>query len=418
LARRLGTGDAVLIGLGSMLGAGVFAAWGPAARSAGVALLIGLGLAAVVAYCNAVASAQLAAVYPVSGGTYVYGRKRLGEWWGFTAGWAFVIGKTASCAAMAITFASYAVTGPEWLRRGAAVLVVLAMAALNWRGVTRTALATRVLVTGTLIALTLFVVAALTSGAARVSHLEQGWSGLGRDDVYGVLQAAGLLFFAFAGYARIATMGEEVKDPETTIPRAIPIALLITVCMYVVVGVSALAVAGPDLLAGSSSPLATAAEAAGRPAVEPVVRIGAAVASVGALLALMTGIGRTVLAMAREGDLPRWLGAVHPRFRVPHHAELVLAVVVCLLVLAADLREALGFSSFGVLIYYAIANVAAITQPAEHRRWPRALNVLGLVGCLTLAAALPVGSVVAGVVMFAVGLLGRWVVLRQRPQRG
>jgi APA family basic amino acid/polyamine antiporter len=272
-----------------------------------------------------------------------------------------------------------------------------------------------VLVTGTLIALTLFVVAALTSGAARVSHLEQGWSGLGRDDVYGVLQAAGLLFFAFAGYARIATMGEEVKDPETTIPRAIPIALLITVCVYVVVGVSALAVAGPDLLAGSSSPLATAAEAAGRPAIEPVVRIGAAVASVGALLALMTGIGRTVLAMAREGDLPRWLGAVHPRFRVPHHAELVLAVVVCLLVLAADLREALGFSSFGVLIYYAIANVAAITQPAEHRRWPRALNVLGLVGCLTLAAALPVGSVVAGVVMFAVGLLGRWVVLRQRP---
>jgi APA family basic amino acid/polyamine antiporter len=132
----------------------------------------------------------------------------------------------------------------------------------------------------------------------------------------------------------------------------------------------------------------------------------------------MTGIGRTVLAMAREGDLPRWLGAVHPRFRVPHHAELVLAVVVCLLVLAADLREALGFSSFGVLIYYAIANVAAITQPAEHRRWPRALNVLGLVGCLTLAAALPVGSIVAGVVMFAVGLLGRWVVLRQRPQRG
>jgi APA family basic amino acid/polyamine antiporter len=413
LARRLGTGDAVALGLGSMIGAGVFAALGPAAKAAGSGLLLGLGIAAVVAYCNAVASAQLAAVYPVSGGTYVYGRERLGEWWGFLAGWAFVIGKTASCAAMALTFAAYAVGGPAWLHRAVALAVVVGVAALNYRGVTKTASATRLLLGCTLVALAVFVVAVLTSGSGSGLHLG-GWSGVGRGDVYGVLQAGGLLFFAFAGYARIATLGEEVKNPAETIPRAIPLALLLAVGVYAAVAVAALSVAGPDLLAGSASPLAAAAGAAGRDVVEPVIRAGAAVASLGALLALMAGIGRTGLAMARGGDLPGWLDAVHPRFRVPHHAEVALAVVVGVLVLTTDLRGALGFSSFGVLVYYAVANASAYTQPPVDRRWPRGFNVLGVAGCLTPAATLPLRSVAAGVVMFVIGLLGRLAVRRTR----
>src|SRR5207302_9093905 len=146
LARRLGTRDAVVIGLGSMIGAGVFAAFGPAAQAAGSALLIGLALAGGVAYCNAVASAQLAAQYPTSGGTYVYGRERLGDWWGFVAGWGFVIGKTASCAAMALTFASYAAAGPMWANRLVAVAAVIALTAANYRGISRTAELARVLV--------------------------------------------------------------------------------------------------------------------------------------------------------------------------------------------------------------------------------------------------------------------------------
>jgi APA family basic amino acid/polyamine antiporter len=229
-----------------------------------------------------------------------------------------------------------------------------------------------------------------------------------------VLQAAGLLFFAFAGYARIATMGEEVRDPRTTIPRAIPLALGIAVVVYAIVGVTALAAAGPGVLAGSSAPLADAAHAVGLDGLGPVVRIGGAVASLGALLALIAGIGRTSLAMARERDLPAWLGAVHPVHRVPHHAELALAVVVSLLVLTTDLRGVIGFSSFGVLVYYAVANASAFTQPAADRRWPRVLNVVGAIGCLVLVATLPWQSVVAGVVMFAVGLAGRAVILRRR----
>jgi basic amino acid/polyamine antiporter, APA family len=410
LARRLGTTDAVVIGLGSMIGAGVFSAFGPAARAAGAGLLIGLGVAAAIAYCNATASAQLAAVYPTSGGTYIYGRERLGPWWGFIAGWGFVIGKSASCAAMALTVASYAVPGPHWAQRVIGVGAVVLLIALNYRGVTKTAILARILLACTVIALAAVVIgiAVTKPEPSQLMHWPTG-------TIYGVLQSAGLLFFAFAGYARIATMGEEVRDPARTIPRAITLALAIAVAIYFVVGVAALLAAGPDRLAHAAAPLAQAVRAAGVSALVPVITVGAALASLGALLALVAGLGRTVLAMARHRDLPAWLAAVHPRYRIPHHAEVALGVVVCILVATVDLRGVIGFSSFGVLIYYAIANASAYTLPASDatsRR--RILNVCGLAGCLLLVATLPWTSVVAGLAVFAVGIIGRAVVLRVR----
>ncbi|MDQ1512625.1 MAG: basic amino acid/polyamine antiporter, family [Microbacteriaceae bacterium] len=413
LDRRLGTRDAVVLGLASMIGAGVFSVFAPAAGAAGDALLVGLALAAAVAYCNAVASAQLAAAMPVSGGTYAYGRARLGPWWGFTAGWGFVVGKSASCAAMALTFATYLVPGVWWEQRLVAAAAVAGLALLNLRGVTRTALLSRILVSATVVALVVALVGLWGGGAARP---ESDFVVAG--GTLGVLQSSGLLFFAFAGYARIATMGEEVRDPARTIPRAIPLALGITVLLYAAVGMSLLAVLGPAALAASSAPLDSAVRAAGAPALLPVVRGGAAVASLGALLALIAGVGRTVLAMARNRDLPRWLAAVDPVHRVPHHAEMTLAVAVGALVLTLDVRGAIGFSSFGVLVYYAIANAAAFTQPSSERRWPRAVNVAGALGCAVLVVTLPPAAVVSGVAVFAVGLLGRVVALRLRARTG
>lgn len=413
LARRLGLGDAVLIGLGSMIGAGVFSVFGPAAGAAGSGLLLGLVIAAVVAFANAVASAQLAAASPTSGGTYLYGRERLGPWWGFAAGWSFVIGKTASCAAMALTFAAYAVPGSEWGQRLVAVAAVVALAALNYRGITRTALLTRILVAAVLVVLTVTVVALLSSDAVDVGRVG-GPPGLLDAGPYGILQAGGLLFFAFAGYARIATLGEEVRDPARTIPRAITIALGLTVVLYALIAVTLLVTAGPDRLATALTPLPAAAEAAGVGVLDPLIRLGAALAALGALLALIAGIGRTSLAMARHRDLPVWLAAVHRRHRVPHRAEVAVAVAVSLLVLTTGLREAIAFSSFGVLLYYAIANASAVTQPRDERAWPRAVNVLGGCGCLVLAVTLPWTAVVTGAGVLTAGLIGRAVVLRRR----
>ena len=404
LERRLGTGDAVVLGLGSMIGAGVFAAFGPAAAAAGPWLLVGLLVAATVAYANATSSAQLAAQYPSSGGTYLFGRERLGAWWGFLAGWSFVVGKTASLAAMAMTFAAYAV--PAQWQRPVAVAAVVALAAVNYRGITRTAQLTRVVVAVVLAALATAVLTALVGGSPDVGRLSVGTGGAGP---YGVLQAAALLFFAFAGYARIATLAEEVRDPRRTIPRAITLALVLTVVLYAAVGVTLLAVLGPSGVASSPAPLATAVEATGLAWTSTVVRVGAAAAALGALLALVAGVGRTALAMARNGDLPRGLAAVHPRFHVPHRAEVAVAVAVCALVLTVDLRGAIGFSAFGVLLYYLVANLAALTQTGDHRMYPRALQVLGVVGCLTLAATVPAGALLAGVAVVVVGLLLRAV---------
>ena len=405
LVRRLGTGDAVVIGLGAMIGAGLFAAFAPAAAAAGGWLLVGLALAAVVAFCNAASSAQLAMQYPTSGGTYVYGRERLGPWWGFLAGWGFVVGKTASCAAMAITFATYVVPEPRWLQRVVAAAVVIVLTLVNLRGITRTVKVTRLLLAGTFAAL-LLVVVVIAASRPGVDQLALGGAPHG---VYGVLQSAGLLFFAFAGYARIATLGEEVRDPERTIPRAVTWALVLAVITYVVVGVAVLSALGAHALGEADAPLAEAVAAVGAAWASPVVRVGAAIASLGALLGLLAGIGRTGLAMARERDLPRQLAEVHPTYRVPHRMQLLVGAAVVVLVLTTDLREAIGFSSFGVLVYYAVANASAWTQDRAHRRWPRVINVVGLAGCATLTVTLPLGAVLTGTLLLAIGLVGRAV---------
>ncbi|MEV0215350.1 APC family permease [Micromonospora sp. NPDC050695] len=398
LARRLGVPDAVVIGLGSMLGAGVFVVFGPAAAAAGGAgLLPALVLAGFIAFCNATSSARLAARYPESGGTYVYGRERLGPFAGFVAGWGFVVGKTASCAAMALTIGAYLWPGQARL---VAVGAVLAVTAVNLRGIGKTATATKLLVALVLAVLALVAAVGVVGGPVRLDRLtDPGGS------ARGVLTAAGLLFFAFAGYARIATLGEEVRDPQRTIPRAVPLALGAVLAIYLVLAVVTLGVLGADRLAESAAPLVDVVTTAGLPGLAWVVRAGATIAVVGVLLSLVAGVGRTTLAMARRRDLPGALAAVHPLHQVPHRAELAVAAVVIVVVLLGDVRDAIGFSSCTVLVYYAVTNAAALTLGCDpDRRLPvRVLAVSGLVGCLLLAVSLPLGSVLAGFGVLAAG---------------
>ncbi|WP_431973022.1 APC family permease [Micromonospora haikouensis] len=414
LARRLGVPDAVVIGLGSMLGAGVFVVFAPAAASAGGAgLLVALALAGFVAFCNATSSARLAARYPESGGTYVYGRERLGPFAGFVAGWGFVVGKTASCAAMALTIGAYLWPGHA---RIVAVAAVAAVTAVNLRGIGKTATATKALVGVVLAVLALVAGAGLVGGGFDAGRIAGPGASGGGDlgGAHGVLAAAGLLFFAFAGYARIATLGEEVRDPERTIPRAVPLALGVVLAIYLVLAVVALGVLGPERLAASSTPLADVVTAAGLPGLAWVVRAGATVAVTGVLLSLVAGVGRTLLAMARRRDVPHGLAAVHPVRRVPHRAELAVAAVVTVVVLVSDVRGAIGFSSCTVLVYYAITNASALTLGRDPgRRLPvRLLAVLGLVGCVALAVSLPLASVLAGFGVLALG--AAWYALRPR----
>jgi APA family basic amino acid/polyamine antiporter len=385
-----------------MVGAGVFVAFAPAAAAAGRLLWLALFLAAGVAYCNAVSSARLAALYPESGGTYVYGRERLGPFWGYLAGGAFIAGKLASCAAMALTVGAYLWPG---VMKPVAAAAVAAITAVNYVGVHKSAAATRLIVAIVLAVLAAAVVAVWT-GRGNTPAVLVAADGAS-PTVLGVLQGAGFLFFAFAGYARIATLGEEVRDPARTIPRAIPIALGMAVAVYAAVGLAAVRALGVDALGASTAPLADAVTAAGRGWLLPALGVGAAVAALGSLLALVLGVSRTVFAMARDGHLPRALDRVHPAYRVPHRAELAVGVVVCGAVLAVDLRQAIGFSSVCVLAYYAIANASAWTlDPAAAKR---VLPVLGLVGCVAIGLSLPPSSVLAGVAVLALVALAWWV---------
>lgn len=406
LARRLTLPDAVVVGLAAMLGAGVFAAPGPAAGAAGSWLLVGLLLAAVVAYANATSSAQLAARHPEAGGTYVYARARLGGYWGFLAGWSFVVGKTASLSAMALTFGAHVSSD---LARPVGLAAVAMATAVNYLGVEKTARVSRVIV-AVVLGVLVVVVAALGLGADPDVARPSGQGAVGPWDV---VRSAGLLFFAFAGYARLATLGEEVVEPEVTIPRAIPLALGVVVVVYALVLGAALHAVGPAALAASSAPLADAVGAGRWPGLEPLVRAGATVASAGVLLSLLAGVSRTALSMARRRELPGWLDAVHPRFRTPYRAELATALVVAAIVSVADLREAIGFSSFAVLTYYALANASALRLAPDERRWPRALAGLGLVLCVVVAASLPAVSVAGGLLLLAAGS-AVWVATRSR----
>ncbi|SDU10940.1 APC family permease [Jiangella alkaliphila] len=406
LSRRLGTGDAVAVGLGAMIGTGVFVAWQPAAEAAGAWLLAGLAVAAFVAFCNAMSTAQLAAVHPQAGGAYHYGRLRLGDAWGALAGYAFVLGKSASCATAALAVGEY--LWPSW-SVPVALAAVVVVTAVNLAGVTKTARVGAVLVAVVVAVLAAVVVTGL--GGAGVAP---SWSaGPSSGGVLGVLGSAAVLFYAFAGYARIATLSEEVRDPGS-IPRAVVVSLTAALALYAVVGLTVLLVLGASGTAASSQPLRDVAAAAGAGWLEPVVAAGAAVAALGALLSLQAGVGRTAFAMASSGDLPARLAAVHPRRHVPHVAELASAVVTVLFVLIGDLATTLAASAFAVLVYYAVANAASWRLSPEERRWPRWLPAAGLVSCVLLAVSLPWRTVLAGAAVLAAVMLVRWLLLRRR----
>ncbi|MDO5617638.1 APC family permease [Kocuria sp.] len=427
LHRRLSLTDATVIGIGSMVGAGVFVAFTPAAAHAGNWMLAAVFLAAVVAWCNATSTAQLAARYPSSGGTYVYASKRLGPWPGFMAGWSFVTGKTASAAAMAMTFGLYVagllnaagLLARENNQLWAAVFAVVGIVALtgiNLLGVTKTATVTKVLVACVLAVLLALGVAMAVVVAGGDSSSTAAPEPTTSGSAWGIFPAAAMLFFAFAGYARIATMGEEVRDPERTIPRAILGALALTLVLYATLGGLLLALLGPGTLANSQAALLTAVEHLGLSSgaagvLAAAVTVAAALGTLGALLALIAGISRTSLAMARERDLPQPLTAVSRR-GVPWLSEITTAVLVIALVLLTDVYTVIGFSSFGVLLYYALANLSALTMEDRPRWAPRLVNVVGLTGCLALAFALPWTSVLVMAGVLAIGLLGR-VLLRR-----
>lgn len=420
LTREVGLPGAVLLGLGSILGTGVFVSVGIATEVAGPAVVLAILLAALVATCNALSSAQLAASHPVSGGTYEYGYHYLRPALGFSAGWMFLCAKSASAATAALGFSAYLLNAlgisSGGLRTPIALGAVVGVTALVVGGMRRSNLTNAVVVSITILALTAFVLAGTPLLVAAGTDNLLPFRADAADTpsaTRALLHATALMFVAFTGYGRVATLGEEIRDPRRSIPRAIVLTLLASLTIYVAVGVVAVGGVGSAVFAAATrevaAPLEVVSRRFGVAGLPELVAVGAVTAMLGVLLNLILGLSRVTLAMARRGDMPAGLARLGRANTTPTASVVLVGIVVGAIVAIGDIRVAWSFSAFTVLVYYAITNLAAHRMPASERLYPRVISLIGLVACLLLAFFVERWIWLVGLGVLGAGLLWHFV---------
>lgn len=405
LKRVLGLKDAVAVGLGAIIGAGIFVVTGVAAGVSGPAFLIGLMIAGIVATFNALSSAQLAAVYPQSGGTYEYGYRLLNPGMGFSAGWMFLLSKLSAAGIVAIGFGSYFYQLVPFLSpQFYSIAAIILLTAANLWGIQKAGLVNITIVTITLLTLLYFIVGGI--GHWDKSHYEP-FAPFG---LRGVAESAAILFFAFTGYARIATLAEEVVEPRKTIPRAVIITIITAILLYLAVSLVAISTIGTEAMAGSKSPLQLAADSMSAPGISLVITLGASTAMLGVLLSQILGISRMLLAMGRRNDLPHWFEHISSRTHVPSTGIIFTGVVILLITLFGTFEFVVRAATFTILLYYSITNLAAIRQRSEEQIYGKVVPVLGLAGCLIMSVSLPWNVIISGISMLAAGFVIRYLV--------
>lgn len=422
LSRDIGVFGATMMGLGSIIGTGVFVSIGIAAGVSGPAVILAIVVAAMVAGCNGLSSAQLAANHPVSGGTYEYGYRWLQPSLGFTAGWMFLCAKTASAATAALGFSGYILNAmgqnrPGWLVP-LALAAVLILTVLVLSGIKRSSNSNIGVVSVTLLSLIFFVLAGIpTALAAGSTHLTPFFAPASEtSSMAGFLEACALMFVAYTGYGRIATLAEEVHAPRRTIPLAIIMTLLVSMALYMTVGLVGIVSVGAEALAMAGTEKAAPLEVVARqfdvPGAAFIVAVGAVTAMLGVLLNLILGLSRVVLAMARRRDVPSVFAQVSNVTATPHAAVIVVGILIGGLVLIGDVKTTWSFSAFTVLIYYAITNLAAIRLNDDERLYPRLIPWLGLFSCLFLAFWVETVIWMVGLGLIATGLIWHWLARR------
>lgn len=400
LRRDVGFAGAVLLGLGSIVGTGVFVSIGVAAGVVGPAVIIAVGMAAAVASFNGLSSAQLAANHPVSGGTYEYGYRWLTPRLGFLAGWMFICAKSASAATAALGCAGYLLDlmGHEnsVYLKATAVSIVIVVTVVLCLGIRRSNQVNAVIVATTLASLAIFV---LTGALYLADRGLQSFNPFWQPSESGsktasLLQATALMFVAYTGYGRIATLSEEVQTPRRTIPLAIIATLLVSAILYGSVSFVAVGVLGADELAaatdGRVAPLQVAANQFGSVIVTAIVAVGAVTAMLGVLLNLILGLSRVALAMGRRADLPPFLSRVSTATHVPVAATIAIGILVTILCLVGSVKSTWSFSALTVLVYYALTNASALALSKEERFYPRWISWMGLISCLSLVFFIPI----------------------------
>ncbi len=407
LKRVLGLNDAIGVGLGAIIGAGIFVVTGVAAGVSGASFIVGLMIAGLIASFNGLSSAQLAAVYPQSGGTYEYGYQLLNPSFGFSAGWMFLISKLSAAGIVAIGFGSYffqlvPIFSP--LTYSIAAVVILTIA--NLVGIRKAGMVNLIIVLVTLLSLIYFVVGGI--GSVKASN----FTPFAPFGVMGIAESTAILFFAFTGYARIATLAEEVVEPKKTIPRAVIVTIISAIVLYAAVSVVATGAIGAEGMAQSKSPLQVASNAMAAPGISTIITIGASTAMLGVLLSQILGISRMLLAMGRRNDLPHFFEKIHSKTAVPHIGILITSAVILAITVLGTFEFVVRAATFTILLYYSITNIAAIRQPNQQQLYSKAIPYLGLVGCIAMSISLPLNVVVSGIALLAIGFAVRYLVKR------
>lgn len=419
LKRELGVFGATLMGLGSIIGTGVFVSIGIAAGIAGPAVILAVAIGAIVAIFNGLSSAQLAANHPLSGGSYEYGYKYLTPSFGFTAGWMFLVAKTASAATAALGFAAYLLNilgvNSGWVVP-TAFLAVVVMTLIVLNGIRRSNFANIAIVSVTFLSLGFLILVCLPG---TIQGGRENFAPFFTGSVADVLHASALMFVAYTGYGRIATLGEEARSPRQTIPKAMIVCLAVTMLLYIAVATVTIGAVGVDVLAGATqqtkaAPLEVVARDVTGVGGALVLVIGAMTAMLGVLLNLILGLSRVLLAMGRRHDAPRFLSRLNQQQTTPYWSVIVVGVAIALLVLVGNVKTTWSFSAFSVLIYYAITNLAALKLSSQERLYPRWIAVLGLLSCLFLAFWVESSIWQVGLGLIVAGLI--WHKVRQRER--
>lgn len=406
LKREIGLFGATALGIGAIIGSGIFIVTGIVAGIAGPAMIISVLIAGVIALFSALSVAELSAYLPEEGGTYAYAQKLISPFAGFIAGWIWVFSNIFVGAAVSLGFAHYFVTlFPAIPLKIIAVIICLIFIIINYLGLKESTVLNNLLVTVKVLILLFFVVFGL--GFFITDH----FTPFTPTGMTGILSGAALIFFAYTGFARVTIMAEEVKEPEKTIPRSIYLALGISTVIYILVSLVAVGIAGTPALAQSGSPLAGAIRVTGSPESVLLISLGAMIATASVLLTTIMGISRIVFAMARNNDLPQFLSRISPRFSTPHYAIWITGVFMTAAVLIADLALVVAVSTFAMLIFYFIANIAALRLPGEYRHYPSVVPFTGAVTCAGLVAFLSINSWIIGIVGLAIGIV--WYVIHQ-----
>lgn len=416
LIRSIKVPGAVLMGLGSILGTGVFVSLAFATQVIGSSIILAIILAGFLAIANGLSSAQLAAVHPVSGGTYEYGYRFLGSYWGFSAGWLFLLAKSASAATAIIGTTSYAfqflgIDANYLVYQSVNIFILIMLTWLVAGGIQRSNLVNKIIVSITLTGLLSLVFMGLTQSTnsptiSTIFDFENDFSNL--------FYASALMFVAFTGYGRIATLGEEVVNPSKTIPKAIILTLSSTLILYAGVAYTAIHVMGAESFGNTinsdAAPLVQVASYLNSPILITIISISAITAMIGVLLNLLLGISRVVLGMSRRLDLPTGLSKIQAESGSPANSVFFTGTIIFLLVLIGDIKITWSFSAFNVLGYYAVTNLAALKIPAAQRLYPPIVSVFGLLGCLFLAFFVDVQVWITGLLLLLAGILWHFII--------